>query len=145
MNYQDELTAKLEAARPSLSIQKSNKVTTSSIEQKLLSELEEEYEFSQYDLEESDILRTLKILSILKPYEKVFGYSDALKVFYTIARVEIITAKSLHSFLGMDAKLLKKILHQMAKQKLLFQNNDNELELTLEGKSLADRLGIYIF
>lgn len=145
MNYQDELTARLESARPSLTVEKSNTVTTNSIEEKLLDEISLEFEFSQYDLEENDILRTLKINDILKTYDEVFSKSDALKIFYTIARIDIITAKKLHNFLDIDAMEFKKILKLMAKSKLIFQNENSELELTLEGKSLASRLGIYIF
>lgn len=145
MNYQDELIAKLEAVRPNLSEKDTNKVTTSSLEEKLLLEISDEFEFSQYDLDENDILRTLKIIDILDNYNDVFGLPNALKIFYTIARVDIITAKKLHVFLDLDIPILKKILHRMSKAKLIFQNDDNELELTLEGKSLAQRLGMYIF
>lgn len=145
MNYQDELTARLEAVRPVVSSKKVNTVTTSSLQEKILSEIDDEFEFSRYDLDENDILRTLKIVDILKTYENVFAYSDALKVFYTIARVDIIKIKKLHSFLDVDVVIFKKILKLMAKSKLIFQNSENELELTLDGKSLASRLGIYIF
>ena len=145
MNYQDELTARLEATRPTLSVEKSNRVTTNSLEEKLLDEIEEEFEFSQYDLDENDILRTLKIVDILKSYENIFAYSDALKVFYTIAKVDIITAKRLYAFLDIDSISFKQILKLMAKSKLIFQNENNELELSLDGKSLAARLGIFIF
>lgn len=144
MNYQDELIAKLEASRPSLSVEKSNTVTTNSLEEKLLGELSLEFEFSQYDLDENDILRTLKINDILKVYGEVFIHPEALKVFYTIARVDIITAKNLHAFLELDIVLFKRILKLMAKSKLIFQNENNELELSLDGKSLAARLGIFI-
>lgn len=145
MNYQDELTAKLEAARPTFSVEKSNTVTTTSLEEKLLAEIGDEFEFSQYDLDESDILRTLKIIDILNAYEDVFSYKDSLKVFYTIARVDIITIKKLHTFLEIDVATYKKILKSMSTAKLIFQNENNELELSLDGKSLASRLGIYVF
>lgn len=145
MNYQDELRARLDAIQPAKPLDDKNKVTTKSLEEKLLAEIEDEFEFSQYDLEESDVLRSLKILDILKVYDVVFRNTDALKVFYTIAKVDIITAKNLYIFLDIDMKKFKNILKLMAKEKIIFQNNDNELELTLEGKSLASRLGIYIF
>ena len=145
MNYQDELIAKLEATRPNMVVKKSNTVTTNSLEEKLLNEIANEFEFSQYDLEENDILRTLKINDILKTYDKVFLHPEALRVFYTIARVDIITAQNLHIFLEIDVTLFKKLLQLMGKFKLIFQNENNELELTLEGKSLADRLGIFVF
>ena len=145
MNYQDELTARLEAVRPVISENKSNKVTSVSLEEKLLNEISDEFEFSQYDLDESDILRTLKIVNILKTYEVVFAHSDALKIFYTIAKVDIIKARNLYDFFEIDASTFKKILNLMSKSKLIFQNDDNELELTLDGKSLASRLGIYVF
>jgi len=145
MNYQEELIAKLEAVRPVASKSAVNTVTTSSLEEKLLNEIGEEFEFSQYDLDENDILRTLKIVDILKIYENVFAYSDALKVFYTIAKVDIITAKNLHAFLDIKVSIFKKILFVMAKENLIFQNKDNELELTLDGKSLSARLGLFVF
>lgn len=82
MNYQDELIAKLEATRPDLSVEKSNTVTTNSLEEKLLGELSLEFELSQYDLDENDILRTFKINDMLKVYAEVFIHPEALKVFY---------------------------------------------------------------
>ena len=145
MNYQDELATRLEAIRPILSQEKLNTVTTYSLEEKLLNEINDEFEFSQYDLDENDILRTLKINDILKVYGEAFGHPESLKLYYTIAKVDIITAKNLHIFLDIDVVAFKKILKLMAKSKLIFQNENNELELSLEGKSLATRLGIFIF
>jgi len=145
MNYQDELSARLEAVRVVPKIEKNHTVSTKTLEEKLLHELSEEFEFSQYDLDESDILRTLKIVNILSVYRDVFTHSDALQIFYTIAKLDVITAKTLYDFLSVDMKIFKIILQKMSKAKLIFQNNDKELELTLEGKSLAQRLGVYIF
>ena len=145
MNYQDELTAKLEATRTLPKIEKNNTVSTESLEEKVLSEISEEFIFSQYDLDENDILRTLKIMDALKVYDQVFSNSEALKIFYIIARIDAIKVKTLHEFLSIDIKQFKRILQLMSKSKLIFQNEDKELELSLEGKSLAERLGVYIF
>ena len=57
MSYHEELQERLDAVRPREQ-EKVHVVDTSVQEQKILDELDGEFEFAQYDLEESDILRT---------------------------------------------------------------------------------------
>jgi len=145
MSYQDELLAKLAAAHAADPVDTGTAVDTESQEEKILSELDEAFEFSRYDLDESDILRTLKILNILEPYQEVFRHKGALKLFYTLARVDVVTPKRLHSFSCLGVSAFKTIIQAMAKNRLLFQNGTGELELTMDGKSLAARIGLDIF
>lgn len=145
MSYQDELLAKLAAAHATGTVENGTAVDAQSQEEKILEELDGEFAFSRYDLDESDILRTLKILDILEPYQEVFRYKSALRLFYAMARIDVITPKNLHAFAKLPASEFKTIINSMAKQKLLFQNENGELELTLEGKHLAARIGLDIF
>lgn len=145
MTYEEELRAKLDAVRTLSSADNSNTVNTLTQEQKLLAELSDEFEFTRYDLDESDILRTLKILDILERHQEVFRYKSALKLFYTLARIEVIMPKNLHAFSRLPVAEFKTIIQAMVRQKLLFQNAGGELELTLDGKSLAARIGLDIF
>ncbi len=144
MNYQEELSAKLDAIHEKVTPEV-NRVDINTLEEKLLGELNGEFEFSQYDLEETDVLRTLKILDVLQAYGDVFNHSKALKVFYILCRVDVITAKNLHNFCALTAQEFKEIINAMAQHGLVFKNDTNELELTLDGKSLASRIGIDIF
>ena len=142
MSYQDELLAKLAAAHAATPVDKSIAVDTKTQEDKLLEELNGEFEFVRYDLDESDILRTLKILHILGTYQDVFRHKSALKLFYTLARVDVITPKRLHAFSRLNVSEFKTIIQAMAKSRLLLQNENGELELTMDGKSLAARIGL---
>ena len=145
MSYQDELLAKLAAVHAADPVDNGTIVDTQTQEEKLLEELSGEFEFSRYDLDESDILRTLKILNILEPYQEAFRYKSALKLFYTMARVDVITPRNLHAFSRLPVSEFKTVIQSMAKHKLLFQNDNGELELTMDGKSLAARIGLDIF
>ncbi len=145
MSYQDELLAKLAAAHAADPAEDGTAVDAQSQEEKILEELEEEFAFTRYDLDESDILRTLKIMDILEAYQEVFRHKSALRLFYTLARVDVITPKRLHTFSRLGVKEFKRVIQAMARHKLLFQNGTGELELTLEGKHLAARIGLDIF
>lgn len=145
MSYQDELLAKLAAAHAADPLEDGTAVDAQSQEEKILEELDGEFEFTRYDLDESDILRTLKIMDILEQYHEVFRHKSALKLFYTLARVDVITPKHLHAFSRLGTKEFKTVIQAMARYKLLFKNENGELELTLEGKHLAARIGLDIF
>ena len=142
MSYQDELLAKLAAAHAADPVDTATAVNTESQEEKILSELDKAFEFSRYDLDESDILRTLKILNILEKYQEVFRHKGALMLFYTLVRVDVISPKRLHSFSRLGVTEFKTIIQAMARNRLLFRNENGELELTMDGKSLAARIGI---
>lgn len=145
MSYQDELRARLDAVMRPETGERSSVVDVERLEQNLFDELGREFEFSSYDLDESDVLRTLKILQILERHPDVFRHKDALKLFYTLARVDIIAPKRLLGFLQMETERFKRIVQAMAKERLLQMNGEGELEMTLEGKSLAERIGIGIY
>ena len=145
MTYDEELRAKLDAVRPQEEAHAANVATINSQEEKILQELDNEFSFGQYDLDESDILRTLKILDILESYNDVFKHKSALKVFYILCRIDVITVRNLHHYCQLDVTLFKSILNTMARSKLVIKNSSDELELTLEGKSLAERIGVDIF
>jgi len=145
MSYQDELLAKLAAAHADDPVDDGNIVDTQTQEEKILDELDGEFEFVRYDLDESDILRTLKIHDILESYHEGFGHKSALRLFYTLARIDVITPKSLHAFSRLPVAEFKAIIQAMARHRLLFKNENGELELTMDGKSLAARIGLDIF
>ena len=145
MNYQEELRAKLDAVRLPTEDKKGTPVDTITQEERILGELGEAFEFARYDLDESDLLRTLKIHAILAPYRDAFSHPDALRLFYTLARVDVILPKNLHAFLGIPAHEFKAIIKALARHRLLTQNDAKELELSLDGKSLAARIGLDFF
>jgi len=145
MTYDEELRARLDAVRPQEEELAANIATINTQEEKILRELDGEFSFGQYDLDESDILRTLKILDILQSYNEVFKQKNALRIFYILCRIDVITVKNLHQYCQLDVTLFKSILNTMARSKLVVKNSSNELELTLEGKSLAERIGVDIF
>lgn len=144
MGYQEELQARLDAVRHAEE-EKATKVDISTQEQKILDELDSEFEFAQYDLDESDILRTLKILDILQRYQEVFHYKNALKLFYVLCRVGAIRAKNLHMYMKLPADEFKAIIQALAKNNLVLINESKELELSPDGQSLASRIGIELF
>ncbi len=145
MDYQEELRAKLDAIHAQTKEEERVAVDFDTQEQRILNELAEELEFSQYDLQESDILRALKIEEILSKYGQAFHHKSALKLFYIICRMDVIAAKKLLKFSMLDVATFKKIVNGFAKAGLLFKNETKELELTMEGKSLATRIGIDIY
>jgi len=144
MSYQEELHAKLEAVRPTKKVE-NHKVNVASLEVKLINELQDEFEMAQYDLDESDILRSIKILEILHRYKESFQHPKALKIFYILARMEGVQAKNLLQLVTISTLEFKKIITTMARQKLVLSNEDKALELTLEGQSLAERIGVDVF
>jgi hypothetical protein len=146
MSYQSELLAKLEAAHAaSQADEKHIKYDINNSQKMMANELFDEYNLSQYDLDESDILRAIKIESILERYDYVFSHNYALKIFYSIAKAGIFREELLFQFVNRTKDEFDLIINKMIKINLVILNSDNELELTLEGKSLAERLGVDIF
>lgn len=145
MNYQSELQAKLDAVRFLDNVEHGKKLDTNSLEEQLISELEEEFEFSQYDLDESDLIRSIKVLDILQSYQEVFSQTNALRVFYALSKVDIIQAKNLYKLSSLNTKDFKHLINTMAKYKLLHITPDKELELTMDGQSLSERIGFDVF
>ena len=145
MTYQEQLQAKLSAAHELLPKQEENILDTLSIEEKLVNEIETEFELARYDLDESDILRSIKILDILSRYGDAFSNHKALSILYALAKTDIISVKNLHKISKLKSSEFKDIINKMAKQKLLRANNDKEIELTMDGQSLAERIGFNVF
>lgn len=145
MSYQEELRAKLDAVERVSERENDTVVDVESREQKLFDELSCEFEFGSYDLDEADVLRALKIWELLDAYPGLFTEKSALKLFYILARMDIVTPKKLLAFSEVPVADFKRIIQSMARHKLLFINEDGELELTLEGKSLASRIGVDIY
>lgn len=145
MSYQQELQAKLDAVRSLSSAQKSRTLDTVSLEQQIVDELESELELSQYDLDESDILRSIKILDILNRYPEAFVHHRSLTIFYALAKADVMQATNLFKVADVSAKEFKTIINAMAKHKLLMANENKEIELTTEGMSLAERIGVNVF
>ena len=145
MSYQEELQAKLDAVRSIPSSEKSRTLDTVTLEEQLVSEIESELELSQYDLDESDILRSIKILDILNQYPDIFSHHKALTILYALAKSDVLHVTNLYRLCGTSMKEFKEIINMMAKHKLLIANNNKEIELTSEGMSLAERIGVDVY
>jgi len=144
-NYTEDIRAKIDAVQTITLSKTATRVDTSIQEQKILTELDSELELSRYDLEESDILRTLKILNILQTYPDVFKYQNALKVFYVLTRLDITLATTLQEYCDLSRVEFNTITKAMIRNELILKNDNEELELTLNGKSLATRIGHNFF
>ena len=145
MSYQDELQAKLDAVRTLGEFDHGKKVDTHTLEDQLVNELQNEFEFSQYDLDESDLIRSIKILDILQSYQEVFSQTNALRVFYALSKTDVIQAKNLYSLSSLKSKDFKHLISTMAKHNLLNITKDKELELSMQGQSLSERIGFDVF
>jgi uncharacterized protein YpbB len=64
---------------------------------------------------------------------------------YALAKTDFIQVKNLHRLSKLKAKEFKLLLQKMAKQKILRVNEDGEIELTMQGQSLAERIGFNVF
>ena len=140
-NYNEEIRTKIYAAQTIKLRKATTRVDTCIQEQKILTELDSELKLSRYDLDESDILRTLKILDILDTYPEVFKYRNALKILYVITRLDIILATTLREFCDLSKVEFNTITRAMIRNELILKNSEEELELTLNGKCLAKRIG----
>lgn len=147
MSYQDELRAKLDAAHSSGAEvnHASGRYSANDVDQMIVDELTEEFNLARYDLHESDILRAMKIEAILEPYRDVFKKLYALKIFYAIGKAGTISTATLQALINRPEKSFSNIISRMMDSNLIDTNSDNELRLTDEGKSLAERIGIDIF
>jgi len=145
MSYQQELQARLDAVHCVKPKEESTTLNTISLEERLVKEIETEFELAKYDLDESDILRSIKILEILSKYKNAFTHHKALSILYVLAKTDFIQAKNLYQLSKLPAKEFKEVLNAMAKEKLLRVNKDKEIELSIEGQSLAERIGFNVF
>ncbi|MEA1916413.1 MAG: hypothetical protein U9N42_02670 [Campylobacterota bacterium] len=145
MNYQAELNARLEAVRQMPIADEPIRLGEDNTHEMITNELFQEFNLSKYDLDETDILRAIKIESILERYDGVFRKHYALKMFYSIAKAGVIMPINLQELINRPQGMFDMILHRMHESNLIFTTNLGELELTDEGKSLAARLGVDIF
>jgi hypothetical protein len=145
MNYHEELQAKLEAVRISPSAKPAQTRDMLSLEEQLVKALEAELELSQYDLSEGDILRSIKILHALSRYGEAFAHHKALRIFYILAKTDLIQAKNLYRLSNTMSKEFKQIITSMAKCGLITIGEEKMLELSIEGQSLAERIGVDVF
>ena len=147
MGYQDELRAKLDAAHSNDDRldHAAGRYSAADVDQMIVSELTDEFNLARYDLHESDILRAMKIEAILEPYRDVFKKLYALKIFYSIAKAGAINIATLQALVNRPEKTFQNIISRMMDSNLVDLNDDEELQLTDEGKSLAERIGVDIF
>ncbi len=146
MSYQAEIRAKIDAAHSSKSLDSAaSRYSDKDVDQMIVNELTEEFNLAQYDLDESDIMRAIKIEAILEPYRDVFKKLYALKVFYAIGKAGAINMITLKAFINRTDRAYQTIVSRMIDSNLAFLNDDEEIQLTDEGKSLAERIGIDIF
>ncbi len=144
MGYQEDLRARLDRVAP-VSSKKTERVSNNDIDRLIINELSEEFNLSRYDLDESDILRAIKIESILEPYESAFSHQYALKVFYSIAKAGEINAATLNELICRPNEEFKLLIDRMIRAKLIFVTSERDIALTHEGKSLAERIGVDIY
>jgi hypothetical protein len=111
----------------------------------IVSELEREFNFEQYDLDEKDILRTIKINKLLSRYKDVFDREHGLQTFYTIARATPINLTSVFRLINLDKEKFLDLIKEMRYFDLIDIDGDNVIELSKNGKRYAQELGIDIF
>jgi len=111
----------------------------------IIEELEREFDFSQYDLDEKDILRTIKINKLLKRYKDVFERELALETFYVIARATPINLTSVFKLINLNKENFLDLIKEMRFHDLVDIDAANVLELTKKGKKYAQELGVDIF
>jgi len=124
---------------------KTERVSNDNIDRLIVKELSDEFNLSQYDLNESDILRAIKIESILERYEEVFSKQYALKIFYSIAKAGSINAATLNELIRRPNAEFKALLDVMIHSKLIYVTEERDLALSYEGKSLAEKIGVDIY
>jgi predicted transcriptional regulator len=141
MSYQSELNSKLDSVRSATS---GKKIDVNDADQLIIEELEEELDFDRYELNENDIVRALKLQSILKRYD-VFNLDNALKMFYAIAKATCINVNSLFNIMNQDKNSFLNLIKELRFHDLIDTNEHNEVELTKNGRKFAKEIGIDIF
>ena len=146
MNYEDELRAKLEAVHINdSSSENGSKMDSSKVDELIVQELHDEFDFSQYDLHESDLLRAIKIESIISQYPDIFKHLYALKLFYSIAKATSLNVNSLYKLIKISKDDFLHIIKEMRYHELIDTNEHNEVELTQKGKVFAKSIGVDIY
>ena len=111
----------------------------------VVAELEREFDFTQYDLDEKDILRTIKINKLLERYKDIFEKERALQTFYVIARATPINLTSVFKLIHLDKAKFLDLIKEMRFYELIDVDASNVIDLTKKGRSYAKELGIDIF
>jgi len=111
----------------------------------IVEELEKEFDFEQYDLDEKDILRTIKINNLLKRYKDVFERELSLQTFYVIARATPINLTSVFQLINLNKENFLDLIKEMRYFELIDIDEANVIELTKKGKQYAQELGVDIF
>ncbi|MBN2896466.1 MAG: hypothetical protein JXK05_11330 [Campylobacterales bacterium] len=142
MAYHQQLHARLEGVGSNRPLAR---IGHDEVDRLIIDELDREFNLSQYDLDESDILRAIKIESILERYESVFGRQYALKIFYSIAKAGTINAAALNGLIRRPNSDFKSIVDAMIRANLVYVTAERDLALTFEGKSLAEKIGVDIY
>jgi len=145
MSYQDELQTRLAQAHALSPKEEAHTLNTHTLQEQLVDEIEKEFELGQYDLDESDILRSIKILDILNRQGESFKHPKALSILYALAKSDFLQIKNLLKLSQLPVKEFKALINLMAKEKILRVNEDKEIELTIQGQSLAERIGFDVF
>jgi molecular chaperone DnaK (HSP70) len=145
MSYQQDLRARLDRVTPISKRDGMERVSNNDIDRLIVNELSDEFNLSRYDLDESDILRAIKIESILERYESVFSRQYALKIFYSIAKAGTINAATLNELIRRPNSEYKILVDEMIMSDLVYVTQERDLALTYEGKSLAEKIGVDIY
>jgi len=146
MSYHHELRARLDSVHAGRTQSRGfERIKSDDVDRLIIKELDAEFNLSQYDLDESDILRAIKIESILERYDTVFSRQYALKIFYSIAKAGAINAASLNELIRRPNSEFKTLIDDMIRSNLVYVTEDRDLALTYEGKSLAEKIGVDIY
>jgi hypothetical protein len=121
------------------------KVDINNPDARIVEELEAEFDFTQYDLDEKDILRAIKINKLLDRYKDIFTREHALQTFYVIARATPINLTSVFRLINLDKTKFLDLIKEMRFYELIDIDASNDIELTKKGKQYAQELGVDIF
>ncbi len=121
------------------------KVDINNPDQIIVEQLESEFELEKYDLCESDLLRTMKIIKILSKYQELFEKKYALDTFYAIAKAGQINLASVFNLIKLDKNTFLDLIKEMRYFDLIDIDEQSDITLTKNGKKFAKSLGVDIF
>ena len=114
-------------------------------DQVIVEQLESEFELEKYDLNESDLLRTMKIIKILSKYQELFEKKYSLDTFYAIAKAGQINLASVFNLIKLDKNAFLDLIKEMRYFDLIDTDEQSDITLTKHGKKFAQSLGVDIF
>jgi len=121
------------------------KIDINNPDQIIVEQLEAEFELEKYDLCESDLLRTMKIIQILSKYQELFEKEYALNTFYAIAKAGQINIASVFNLINLDKEKFLDLIKEMRYFDLIDTDEQSDIVLTKNGKKFAQSLGMDIF